>query len=83
MQLPLTNTSPTTDILPSRKLTHAHLKLKRHFRHRPFLGLFHRPGQSYGVKEQAVRWYVIRVGHYTKAFPDKRLAEHTAEEING
>lgn len=36
-----------------------------------------------GVKATAARWYVIRAEHYLKAFPDKRLADHTAEDVAG
>ena len=34
-----------------------------------------------GVKESAHRWYVMRAEHYIQAFPDKKLAQHTAEDI--
>lgn len=36
-----------------------------------------------GVKASAARWYVIRAERYLKAFPDKRLADHTAEDVPG
>ncbi len=39
--------------------------------------------QKQGVKDKHLRWYVIRAEHYIKAFPDKRLARHSAEDING
>ncbi len=35
-----------------------------------------------GVKENQVRWYVIRAEQYIKSVPDKRLAQHTANDIN-
>ena len=36
-----------------------------------------------GVKETARRWYVMRAERYIQAFPDKKLARHTAEDIAG
>jgi integron integrase len=36
-----------------------------------------------GVKESTRRWYVLRAEHYIKAFPDRKLARHTAEDITG
>jgi integron integrase len=36
-----------------------------------------------GIKESAQRWYVLRAEHYIKAFPDKKLAHHTAGDITG
>jgi hypothetical protein len=36
-----------------------------------------------GVKESAARWYVKRAEDYIKSFPDKKLAQHTAEDITG
>lgn len=36
-----------------------------------------------GIKNHQTRWYLIRAEQYIKAFPDKRLAQHTVEEING
>ena len=36
-----------------------------------------------GVKESAQRWYVLRAEHYIQTFPDKKLAQHTAEDITG
>jgi len=36
-----------------------------------------------GVKEPAVRWYVRRAEDYLKAFPGKRLADHTSEDVTG
>ncbi len=38
---------------------------------------------KHGVKQCNARWYVIRAEQYIKAFPDKRLAEHTVEDVNG
>jgi len=35
-----------------------------------------------GVSEQALRWYVVRAEQYLKAFPDKRLAQHAAEDLS-
>jgi hypothetical protein len=35
-----------------------------------------------GVKEKQLHWYVIRAEQYRKAFPDKRLAHHGADDIN-
>jgi len=34
-----------------------------------------------GVKDSALRWHVLRAEQYLKAFPDKRLAEHSAEDV--
>jgi len=36
-----------------------------------------------GVKQTAVRWYVLRAEQYLKAFPEKRLAAHSTEDVNG
>ena len=36
-----------------------------------------------GVKQSQARWYVFRAEQYIKAFPGKRLAAHTVEDING
>ena len=36
-----------------------------------------------GVKETAIRWYVLRAEQYLKTFPDKRLAAHSAEDVTG
>ena len=36
-----------------------------------------------GIKETAWRWYVMRAEHYINAFPDKKLLQHTAEDITG
>jgi integron integrase len=36
-----------------------------------------------GVKESAIRWHVRRAEDYLKAFPDKRLGEHTRADITG
>ena len=35
-----------------------------------------------GIKDNVIRWYVIRSEQYIKAFPDKRLAEHGPQEVN-
>lgn len=37
--------------------------------------------QDRGVKDSVVRWYVIRVEQYIKAFPEKRLAKHCPQDI--
>jgi len=37
--------------------------------------------QDKGVKDTVVRWYVIRIEQYIKAFPEKRLAEHGPQDI--
>lgn len=37
---------------------------------------------SKGVKPSATRWYVIRVEQYIKYFPNKRLAEHSHDNVN-
>ena len=36
-----------------------------------------------GVKGAALRWHVLRAEAYLKAFPDKRLSEHSAEDVTG
>ena len=36
-----------------------------------------------GLKDSHLRWYVIRAEDYLKTYPEKRLAQHTAFEING
>lgn len=36
---------------------------------------------SYGVPPNQTRWYVIRCEEYIKAFPDKRLATHSEEDL--
>jgi len=36
-----------------------------------------------GVKETAVRWQVRHAETYLKAFPDKRLGQHTREDVDG
>lgn len=36
-----------------------------------------------GVKENAIRWQVRRAEAYLAAFPDKRLKQHTREDVNG
>ena len=36
-----------------------------------------------GVKENALRWHVRRAEAYLAAFPDKRLKQHTREDVNG
>ena len=36
-----------------------------------------------GIKNNEVlRWHVLRAEQYIKAFPGKRLAEHTVEDVN-
>jgi Phage integrase family/Phage integrase, N-terminal SAM-like domain len=35
------------------------------------------------VKADAARWYVRRAEQYLEAFPGRRLADHTAEDVNG
>jgi integron integrase len=37
--------------------------------------------QQQGVKENALRWYVIRSEQYIRAYPDKKLADHTPEDV--
>ncbi len=44
-----------------------------------FLKVLH--GQ--GVKPPNDRWYVVRAEHYIKAFPDKRLANHSKSDLEG
>ena len=36
-----------------------------------------------GVKEKVARWYVRRAEQYLNAFPDRKLAEHTARDVTG
>lgn len=36
-----------------------------------------------GVKAAVSRWYVIRAEQYIKAFPDKKLVSHCAEDVKG
>ena len=36
-----------------------------------------------GVKEAAMRWHILRAEQYLKAFSDKRLAEHSTEDVTG
>ena len=36
-----------------------------------------------GVKENALRWHVRRAEAYLAAFPDKRLKQHTREDVDG
>ena len=36
-----------------------------------------------GVKDTAVRWHVRHAEVYLKAFPDKRLGQHTREDVTG
>ena len=36
-----------------------------------------------GIKEKFRKWYIIRAKQYIEAFPDKRLATHTADEVTG
>nr|WP_319493926.1 hypothetical protein [uncultured Desulfobacter sp.] len=36
-----------------------------------------------GIKGNVIRWYVIRAEQYIKAFPDRRLAEHSPKEVEG
>ena len=40
-------------------------------------------GKRKGIKEAAMRWYVLRAEQYLKAFPDKRLAAHSTEDVKG
>jgi len=37
--------------------------------------------KTYGLKPATVRWHVKRAEEYIKAHPERRLAEHTAQEI--
>jgi integron integrase len=36
-----------------------------------------------GVKENARRWYVVRIEHYIKSFPDKTIFDHTPDDVTG
>ncbi|WPL16844.1 Tyrosine recombinase XerC [Thiorhodovibrio winogradskyi] len=36
-----------------------------------------------GIKETAIRWHVHRAERYLKAFPGKRLAQHTVDDVTG
>jgi hypothetical protein len=36
---------------------------------------------SYGDKPVVLRWHVQHAEHYIKAFPDRRLGTHTAQDI--
>jgi integron integrase len=36
-----------------------------------------------GVKEPALRWHVLRAEEYLKMFPDKRLSDHSAQDVGG
>ncbi|MBN4073551.1 phage integrase N-terminal SAM-like domain-containing protein [Mariprofundus ferrooxydans] len=36
-----------------------------------------------GINEPFDRWFVIRARHYIEAFPDKRLALHTSDDLSG
>ena len=38
--------------------------------------------KDYNVHDNAVRWYVLRVEEYIKAFPSLKLACHTANELD-
>jgi hypothetical protein len=38
--------------------------------------------EKQGVVEPFLRWHVLRAEQYLKAFPDKKLALHTAGDIN-
>ncbi|HBT87898.1 MAG TPA: integron integrase [Desulfobacter sp.] len=37
--------------------------------------------KNIGIKDNVIRWYVIRAEQYIKAFPDNRLEEHGPEEV--
>ena len=37
----------------------------------------------HGVKQRIVRWYIIRVAQYLKAFSNQRLVEHKPEDVVG
>ena len=37
--------------------------------------------ETYGVKPAVWRWPVQQAEHYINAFPDRRLATHTAQDI--
>ena len=39
--------------------------------------------EKLGVSEHAARWYVKRAEQYLKSLPDKRLAQHTPEDVDG
>jgi len=37
---------------------------------------------SQGVNKKSLRWYVLRAEQYIKAIPDKKLLQHTPDDIN-
>ena len=39
--------------------------------------------EKQGVSERAARWYVKRAEQYLNSLPDKRLAQHTPEDVDG
>lgn len=39
--------------------------------------------QNNGVKQPALRWHVHHAEAYLKAFPDKRLARHSLQDVTG
>ncbi|MGH8556382.1 MAG: hypothetical protein ACRESZ_02745 [Methylococcales bacterium] len=34
-----------------------------------------------GAKDSALRWYVLHAEEYIKAFPNRRLARHTRDDL--
>jgi hypothetical protein len=44
-----------------------------------YIGIVHMKG----IKEPFDRWFVIRARQYIEAFPDKRLALHTVDDLTG
>ncbi|MCG8549192.1 MAG: hypothetical protein MI799_02180 [Desulfobacterales bacterium] len=36
-----------------------------------------------GIKNNVIRWYVIRAEQYIKAFSDKRLTDHGPKDVEG
>jgi hypothetical protein len=48
-----------------------------------FWNRFIEQARENGVKETAIQWHVRRAEAYLKAFPDKRLSQHTHEDVTG
>jgi hypothetical protein len=44
-----------------------------------YIGIIHMKG----IKESFDYWFVIRARQYSEAFPDKRLALHTMDDLTG
>ncbi|MBK1649640.1 integron integrase [Rhabdochromatium marinum] len=49
----------------------------------PFWDQFISRARQMGVKENALQWLVRRAEAYLAAFPDKRLQQHTLEDVTG